>query len=406
MDGNAIAGMVSGVTKTWAKKRKAEERASRPVKTYYYSDRVTLKDAAWVAMKSAYLHASNNGTLPANARQVMYAARGEILEMTGRDSLDSVYFTQTLLPDFINEHPELTKNWRIAYDARGSFREPHTDDDSVRLGTLEVDKHIADVACHEVADFSVTLGQSTVRYPTAGPSNRYGAVLFIEKEGFWPLFQSAKIAERYDIALMSTKGESVVAARKLIDRICGEQDIPLFVLHDFDVAGINICSVLGRDNRRYEWDYDVELIDLGLRLEDANEWGLESEPVNVRQSDRSQLRRNGATAAEINYLCSGQRVELNAFASNQLVEWLEGKLEQHGVKKVVPDDSTLEAAFRRATQASYVRSRIVDIESEADEFANNLSTPKDLSDQIAERLKVEPSRAWDQVLADIVEDQQ
>src|SRR5262249_30535155 len=45
---------------------------------------MTVKEAAWKVMEDAYLKASDNGTLPAKARQIMYAARGQILELTGR----------------------------------------------------------------------------------------------------------------------------------------------------------------------------------------------------------------------------------------------------------------------------------------------------------------------------------
>ena len=52
-------------------------------------------------------------------------------------------------------------------------------------------------------------------------SNRFGAVLFIEKEGFLPLFHRVRLAERYDLAIMSTKGMRVVAARHAGGRVCG-----------------------------------------------------------------------------------------------------------------------------------------------------------------------------------------
>jgi hypothetical protein len=50
--------------------------------------------------------------------------------------------------------------------------------------------------------------------------------LFIEKEGFAPLFKSSGIAERFDIAVMSTKGMSVVAARALVDKMCSDMRKP------------------------------------------------------------------------------------------------------------------------------------------------------------------------------------
>ena len=76
---------------------------------------VTLKDAAWQVMEEAYMKASDNGRLPAHARQIMYAARGKILNMVSGKTLDDNYFTQTLLPDYINEH---NVSWNVVYDAR------------------------------------------------------------------------------------------------------------------------------------------------------------------------------------------------------------------------------------------------------------------------------------------------
>ena len=66
---------------------------------------------------------------------------------------------------------------------------------------------------------------------TTRPGGRYGAVLFVEKEGFNELFGAVGLADRYDIAMMSTKGMSVTAARHLVDEICSRYSIPLFVLH-------------------------------------------------------------------------------------------------------------------------------------------------------------------------------
>jgi hypothetical protein len=43
-------------------------------------------------------------------------------------------------------------------------------------------------------------------YPTLGPENRFSTLLYIEKEGFEPLLRAAGIPERFDCAIMSTKG--------------------------------------------------------------------------------------------------------------------------------------------------------------------------------------------------------
>ena len=40
----------------------------------------------------------------------------------------------------------------------------------------------------------------------AGRSIASAPILFIEKEGFMPLFEAVQLAERFDLAIMSTKG--------------------------------------------------------------------------------------------------------------------------------------------------------------------------------------------------------
>jgi hypothetical protein len=140
---------------------------------------MSVKDAAWSVMKKAYLKASDNGKLPANARQIMYAARPEILRMSGKEKFSDSYFTQTLLPDYTTEYPDETADWDIIYDARGHLIEPHTHR-QLSLGTLEVRQYLGEKTSLGPA---VELTASDL-YPTSGPVNRYKNVLFVEKEGF------------------------------------------------------------------------------------------------------------------------------------------------------------------------------------------------------------------------------
>ena len=85
-----IIELVEAVTAKWAKQCKAEERDAQARRNREKAlstsreEKVTDKDAAYAVMEAAYLKASANGTLPAKARQIMYAARGEIQERTGR----------------------------------------------------------------------------------------------------------------------------------------------------------------------------------------------------------------------------------------------------------------------------------------------------------------------------------
>ena len=50
------------------------------------------------------------------------AARPEMLRLTEKLEIDSDYFTQTLLIDFMRSHPGLTANWNIASDNHGHDR--------------------------------------------------------------------------------------------------------------------------------------------------------------------------------------------------------------------------------------------------------------------------------------------
>jgi hypothetical protein len=241
--------------------------------------RTTQKDAAWKVMKECYMAASGGGRLPASARQIFYQARPRIMELTDDKALAYNYFSQTLLADYIEEHG---LSWNVVYDARGHLQEPHTSR-RIGCGTIEVGNYLR--AMRQPAVNSAKFSRADVG--TTGPAGCIAGVLFCEKEGFSPLFQSVDLANRYDLMIISTKGVSVTAARELIDRICGGP-IPLFVLHDFDVAGFTILGTLQRSTRRYQFKGNVNMVDLGLRLDDIDD--LESEPAAATKTDEDILR--------------------------------------------------------------------------------------------------------------------
>jgi hypothetical protein len=398
MDSTAIFDAVRSVTGAWARQRKAEEREmarlSRRRDALIRSRRMTVREAAWRIMPQAYLKASGNGALPAHARQIMYAARAEIQRLAGR-VLDDQYFTQQLLPDFMNEHSDATTEWDVVFDARGHLHEPHTGR-IVPLGTIEVRRHLREVAGHKLPELQVDLPEMTI-FPTCGPGQRYGAILFIEKEGFLPLFRAVRLAERYDLAIMSTKGLSVTASRLLVDRLCAAHEVPLLVLHDFDKSGFSILGTLRRDTRRYAFRNRIQVIDLGLRLEDVEASGLETEEVVHRSDPAPNLLENGATAQEIAFLRT-RRVELNAFASADLVAWIERKLKQHGVVKIVPDETALTLAWRTSVASRHVASQLRSAIQEARRHAAEALVPADLATLVAAGLRDDPTQSWDEVV--------
>jgi Topoisomerase 6 subunit A/Spo11, Toprim domain len=402
MKAKNIIDAVQGATKKWAKQRKREERdaSARANRRYAMTRRrhVSIKDAAWQVMEEAYLKASANGTLPAHARQIMYAARGHIQSaadrLLGKD-FDN-YFTQTLLPDYLEEN--CVDDWNVVFDARGHFQEPHTGK-RVDLGTPQVRNYLNLIGKHEVDDLDFDISER--HYPTLGPKNAYGAILFIEKEGFMPLFEEVRLADRYDLSIMSTKGMSVTAARELVDHLAGDHGIPLLVLHDFDKAGFSILGTLHQDTRRYQYNSSISVIDLGLRLDDID--GLVSEEVSIGAHAAENLRSNGATEAEIEWLLGRRRVELNAMPSDQLVSFIERKLKEYGISKVVPTDETLADAYRRRRRQAVVQEHIDEALEELGEDDEASAVPADLRARIEDKLKADPAKRWDDVLRDIAD---
>jgi hypothetical protein len=232
---------------------------------------------------------------------------------------------------------------------------------------------------------------------TIGPNGNISAVLFIEKEGFNPLFKAVDLANRYDLMIISTKGQSVTASRQLIDEVCGENDIPLFVLHDFDLAGFQIFGTLSRNTRRYQFVNSVRPISLGLRVADIN--GLEREPAassKVSEEQRiEQLRENGATENEIAILLD-ERVELNALTSDALVEMIETKLTAHGVKKVIPDADMLAETYRALHRGRELRNAFEEMRGDSQE--EEVAIPDDLRTRVEKILGEEPGLRWDEAL--------
>ena len=240
-----------------------------------------------------------------------------------------------------------------------------------------------------------------------GPSGNLAGVLFCEKEGFAPLFRAVQLAERHDLMVISTKGTSVTAARRLIDRVCGAYRLPLFVLHDFDVAGFQIGATLRRDTRRYQFSHAMKVIDLGLRLADIE--GLEREPAAASKIRpmilHRQLARNGASEAEIAILLH-ERVELNALTSDAFIAMIETKLKAHGLKKVVPDDALLAETFRALHRSSELRAKFEEMEAEFDDAADEIETPKGLRKRVRAILGKHPDLRWDDALRLVLDETQ
>jgi len=414
----ALETAVTSVSRDWkqAKRRadkqdRVQRRALERMRGAYLPP-PSIKDAAFRAMEAAYMAASAGGTLPANARQIMYAARPLVLEATGGSCWkESSYFTQTVLPEYMELYPARVQDWNVVYDARGHFQEPHGGR-RVDLGTLDVRRYI-DSWLQPDGDHLHASTLLSKSFPTSRPDNRYHFALFIEKEGFNELLAAARIAERFDIAIMSTKGMSSTAARLLVEKL-SDRGVTILVVHDFDKAGFSIVATLRTSTRRYRFATTPNVLDIGLRLADVQAMELASEPVTYgKDTDpRDNLYENGATAEEIAFLVRGrtygawgdwrgERVELNAMMADQFISWLEGKLLAAGVAKVVPCAEVLDRAYRRATRLAVVEKAIKT--ALADMNGHDIKVPDDLAADVTERI-ADSGDSWDDAVWEIVQE--
>ncbi len=146
---NALSSAVKEVTKGWKRvKRQADQddrvraRELDDLRKSQHKEALSFTDAAKQVMEQAYLKASAGGRFPANARQIMYAARPLVMELTGGEFWkNSASFTQEALPDYLAANPEHTASWDVVFDDRGHFAEPHTGR-QLGIGTLAVRRYI------------------------------------------------------------------------------------------------------------------------------------------------------------------------------------------------------------------------------------------------------------------------
>jgi hypothetical protein len=227
--------------------------------------------------------------------------------------LDYDYFSQDLLTQYRDVYGPISG---LYYDPRGVLYEPHTGK-ALPLGTREVDGY-------------------------QFPAWLYDKILYIEKKGLWPVLEAARLAERYDMAVIAAEGYSTEATRVLFAQADKGRNYQLFVLHDADPDGYNIARTLREETHRMP-GYAVEVIDLGLKLEETLTMDLGVEEFTRRKAlpeglvltDTEREYFEGRQVGRRAWVC--QRIELNAFSAPALVAYIEEKLQRSGVRgKVIP----------------------------------------------------------------------
>lgn len=402
---DVLAQGLTSTTKVWkSEMRKADRNDRMPSYRRFYSDRRTIKDAIFRHLEEAYNKTSTKGKYWANARQIWYALRPLIQDEVDKklDKETYEYFSGSLLKDYIEENRRGSELWRVVWDDRGHFREPHTGK-RIGVGGIEVLNYTNAWTAEVLEDLGFI--KPSRHLQTIGPANRFSSVLFIEKEGFNELLEDENIGRIYDMAIMSTKGMPVKAACDLLQAL--PADVRIFCLHDFDKSGFTILKTLRQGTRLADGS---EVIDLGFRLEDVA--GLPAEDVSEKTDwgkAQDHLLDCGASEQEVEFLIPskqssyhgwrGKRVELNTMTSEEFIKWLKAKLDQHKLRKILPAERILEAAYRRAVLGKKVESFVQAEEKDLPDY----DVPKSLAAQVRKHLKKFPEESWDAAIWDLAE---
>ena len=267
-------------------------------------------------MDDAFSLASTNGKYAITARQMWYKIR----EISGAPDEAYTAFTQTVLTEWINNHPEYED--KINFANRGVF---YIGDKQDGLGTANVRNFINNIGkasntfnCYGGVSDNVYIDDNfNVEY-------KYDKVLYIEKTGFDDIFKAEKIGEKYHMIIVSGQGFATRAAKTILYAL-QNKGLKLYCMHDLDISGVNIFKSFQTTNDKFEHPIDIE--DLGITIEDVYRYNIQPEQVEKGKSDRDKLL---SMSDEYRSFFDGvthyNRVELNAFTTEQILEIMDRKL--------------------------------------------------------------------------------
>jgi transglutaminase-like putative cysteine protease len=135
-----------------------------------------------------------------------------------------------------------------------------------------------------------------------------------------------------------------------------------------------------------------------------------AEPVTIQGDKREELENSDVTDDEIDFLLGEgefeddgpRRIELNALTSRQLVDLIERRLDDNGIKKVVPASDRLADAFRAYTRAPKITEAIEKAIKELPDDA--VEVPADLEERVRDYLDEHPECPWEEAVAAIAEE--
>ena len=256
------------------------------------------------------------------------------------------------------------------------------------------------------------------------PNWTFNKILFIEKEGFFQNLIDEHWPEKYDCALISSKGQGTDAAKDLLDSLEGvKEDVTVYAIHDADAAGTMIYQSM-QDETKSRGARKVNIINLGLEPWEALE--MELEPENVTYKKKQPVARyvfeeeseppegeDGETYNDWSEWLQKHRVELNAMTVPEFLDWISSKFED--MNKLVPPSAVMAETLRESIRVNIVKKETARILKEAKldqqiedklkalqpEIDNAIST---LPNDVVDGLSDDPIQSWRNIVDSIGED--
>jgi hypothetical protein len=127
-----------------------------------------------------------------------------------------------------------------------------------------------------------------------------------------------------------------------------------------------------------------------------------SEPNDSKISDE-RLRQAGLGEEAIAFLRT-QRVELNAMTSRQLVNFVEAKLQQHGIQKVIPNQRTLTDTYREFAASERLSEAFDELKEKLEqETESPIEVPANLEAKVKRLIAEKPDITWHHAVRLIVD---
>ena len=283
-------------------------------------NKLSQKDVVLNNLDDVIADVSGNGKHRFNQRQILYRIRKIVKEVTG-EILQTGNFN-AIITDYEEENGEIPKMYR---EPRGSIYHPHLRE-TFALGTLAVENY-------------------------KRPPWNYNKFLYVEKEGFSEALKEVSWFERHDCAPASSKGYTSRAIRDLVDKLA-EHDEPVVVIcvTDADAYGTMIYQTF-QDATKARGARKIKIIHIGLHPWEAIEAGLEIEEVEKSKRRKAvadyvlerdeQFPGEAPDGTSWEQWLQTHRIELNAMTTPQFIEWLDAKMAQLGVGKLIPPDDVI-----------------------------------------------------------------